>query len=128
MTKLLHRRNVLRLAAGAAALPASSRIAKAQAVTETQRVVRFGYPPFGEPLAFLPGATPQNYSTLDSNLAQGAVIDLITAIAKDVGFQVRFQAFTAGDLPGALSSAKVDLLFAATSDRNKAIMQITLLC
>src|SRR5262245_7142286 len=115
----LPRRKFLHLAAGAAALPATSRIAKTQAVTETQQVVGFGYPPFAEPLTFLPGATPQNYSTLDPNLAQGAVIDLLTAIAKDAGFQVRFQASTAGNLPSALSSGKVDLLFAAISDRNK---------
>ena len=113
------------ISAGAAALPTASRIAKTQAVTDTQQVVRFGYPPFGEPLAFLPGATPQNYSTLDPNLAQGAVIDLVKAIAKDADFQVRFQAFVAGELPGALSSGKVDLLFAAISDRNQTLMQIS---
>jgi hypothetical protein len=38
------------------------------------------------------------------------MIDLYKAIAKDAGFQVRFQAFVAGDLFGALTSGKVDVL------------------
>jgi polar amino acid transport system substrate-binding protein len=120
----LSRRTCLHLAAGAAALPAVSQIAKTQTVTDVQQVC-FGYPPFGEPLAFLPGATPQNYSTLDSNSAQGAMIDLYKAIANDAGFQVRFQSFVAGDLAGALSSGKVDVLSAAISDRNQRVMEIS---
>ena len=42
----LPRRQFLHLVAGAAAMPAVSRIARAQTVADVPRVVRVGYPPF----------------------------------------------------------------------------------
>jgi hypothetical protein len=55
-----------------------------------QQTIKIGYAPFATPLSWLPDATPENYRTLDANTAQGAMIDLYKAIAKDVGFQIQF--------------------------------------
>src|SRR5437870_5392014 len=115
-------RQFLNLAAGAAALPAMSRIARAQTVADVQQVVRVGYPPFASPVASLPGATPENYATLNPNSAQGAAIDLYKAIANDVGFNVQFLVFVSGQLPGALASNKIDTLLWVSRPANKAAM------
>jgi hypothetical protein len=120
----LPRRSFLHLAAGAAALPAVLGTASAQVVADVPQVVRVGCPPFASPLASLPEATPENYSTLDPSLAQGAVIDLYKAIANDAGFQIRFLVFVGGQLPGALASDKIDTLYAAHSAANQAVMNI----
>jgi|SRR5215813_12339836 len=121
----LPRRRFLRLAAGAAALPAVLRMAKAQTVANAPHVVRVGYPPFAAPLSFLPNATPENYATLNPNSARGAVIDLYKAIANDAGFQLQFLVFVAGELPGALASNKIDTLLSASSPAAKALMDIS---
>jgi len=94
-------------------------------VIEAQQMVRVGYPPFASPIASLPGATPENYSTLDPNAAQGALIDLYKAIANDAGFQVRFLVFVGGELRGALASDKIDTLVAVHSAANKVVMDIS---
>ena len=120
----LPRRKFLHLAAGAAALPTVSRTASAQ-VADAPRVVRVGCPPFASPLASLPGATPENYSTFDPSLMQGAVIDLYKAMANDARFQIRFFVFVGGQLPGALASDKIDTLYAAHSAANAAVMNIS---
>jgi ABC-type amino acid transport substrate-binding protein len=122
--KLLHRRQFLHLTAGAAALPAGSAIASAQ-VADGRHIVRVGCPPFASPLASLPDATPENYSTADPSLVQGAMIDLYKAIANDAGFQIRFLVLTAVQLPGALASEKIDMLFAAHSAAHQEIMNIS---
>src|SRR5215510_6042462 len=94
-------------------------------VIEAQQMVRVGYPPFASPIASLPGATPENYSTLDPNAAQGAAIDLYKAIANDAGFQVQFLVFVSGQLPGALASNKIDTLLWGSSPANKAVMDFS---
>jgi polar amino acid transport system substrate-binding protein len=94
-------------------------------LASAQQAVSVGFPPFASPLSSLPGATPENYATLDPNFVQGAMIDLYKTIAKDAGFHVSFRAFVAGDLPGALSSGKVDILSAAVTDRNQRVMAIS---
>jgi len=56
-----------------------------------EQLVRVGYAPFAAPLSSLPGATTDNYRTLDPSgtLAEGALIDLMNAIAKEVELQVQ---------------------------------------
>jgi polar amino acid transport system substrate-binding protein len=88
-------------------------------------VVRVGYAPFGSPLASLPGATPENYATLEPNSAQGALIDLYKAIANDAGFQVRFLTFVGGKLAEALSSGQVDILSMPISAENLKVMDMS---
>ena len=114
----LPRRRFLHLAAGAAVLPAMLRIGSANA----QQLVKIGYPPFAPPLSFLPGATPANYRTLDPNgtMAQGALIDLMNAIAKDVGFQVQFMTLPAPDQIAALNSNKIDLALMVDKEQGAA--------
>ena len=92
------RRRFLHLAAGAAVLPAMSQIARAQTVADVPQAVRVGYPPFGSPVTFLPGATPENYATLNPNSAQGAAIELYKAIANDAGLKVQYLVFVFGQL------------------------------
>jgi len=94
-------------------------------VAEAQQLVSIGYPPFGSPLLSLPGAKPDNFLTLDQNAAQGAMIDLYKAIANDAGFQIRFLAFVAGNLPEALRSSKIDILHATLSAENKTVMELS---
>lgn len=76
-----------------------------------QQVLKVGYAPFAKPNNFLPGATVSNYQTLDPKgvMAQGAVVDLIKAIAKDAGFQVQFIPVLAGAQAPALTTKKIDL-------------------
>jgi polar amino acid transport system substrate-binding protein len=80
-------------------------------LASAQQVVKVGYAPFASPLTSLPGATVDNYKTLDPNgtMARGAMIDLMNAIAKDVGFRVQFVAMPATVQFAALASNKIDL-------------------
>jgi polar amino acid transport system substrate-binding protein len=121
----LRRRQFLHLAAGAAALPVISRMTRAQTVADVPHVVRVGYPPFFAPVTSLPGATPENYATLNPFLAQGAGIDLYKAIANDAGFQVQFLVFVSGQLPAALASNKIDTLLWGSSPANRAVMDFS---
>jgi len=77
----------------------------------TQQLVKAGYAPFAPPLSFLPGATLDNYRTLDpnGNLAQGALIDLMNAVGKDAGVQIQFVMVPASEQIAALGSNKIDL-------------------
>jgi len=83
-----------------------------------QQVLKVGYPPFGAPLTSLPGATQDNYQTLDPSgtKAQGALIDLINAIGKDAGFQVQFVPVTVANSVAALTAKTVDIYANLTLD------------
>src|SRR5258708_3842134 len=87
-----------------------------------QQLVKVGYAPFASPLASLPGATPDNYRMLDANgtMAEGAMIDLMNAIAKDTGLQIQFVAVPVSDQLAALSSNKIDLALMLVIDRGTA--------
>jgi len=76
-----------------------------------QPVVKVGYIPFGPPLSSLPGATADNYRTLDPDgtKAQGAIIDLVNALAKDAGLQVQFVTMPASERIAGLNSKSIDL-------------------
>jgi polar amino acid transport system substrate-binding protein len=76
-----------------------------------EQLVRAGYPPFAAPLSSLPGATQDNYRRLDptGTLAEGALIDLMNAIAKDARLQVQFVMVPSTEQIAALNSKKIDL-------------------
>ena len=79
--------------------------------SSAEQLVRVGYAPFGAPLSSLPGATLDNYRTLDPNgtLAEGALIDLMNAIAKDGRLQVQFVMVPGTEQIAALNSKRIDL-------------------
>jgi polar amino acid transport system substrate-binding protein len=89
-----------------------------------EQLVRAGYAPFAAPLSSLPGATADNYRTLDPSgtLAEGALIDLMNAIAKDAELQVQFVMVPGGpEQIAALNSNRIDLaLFPGGIDRSAA--------
>jgi len=76
-----------------------------------EQLVRAGYAPFAAPLSSLPGATLDNYRTLDPSgtLAEGALINLMNAIAKDARLQVQFVMVPGAEQIAALNSNKIDL-------------------
>ena len=78
--------------------------------SSAEQLVRAGYPPFGAPLSSLPGATLDNYRTLDlsGTLAEGTLIDLTNAIAKDARLQVRFVMVPGAEQVAALNSNKIN--------------------
>jgi ABC-type amino acid transport substrate-binding protein len=84
--------------------------------SSAEQLVRAGYAPFGTPLASLPGATLDNYRTLDPSgtLAEGALIDLMNAIAKDAGLQVQFVMVPGTEQIAALNSNRIDLALQAS--------------
>jgi polar amino acid transport system substrate-binding protein len=90
-----------------------------------QQTVKVGYAPFTLPLSWLPGATLDNYRTLDPNTVQGAMIELYKAVAKDGGFQIQFVSMVSGELPEAQNSGRIDLRIVDASAENKAAMPIT---
>ena len=79
--------------------------------SSAEQLVRAGYAPFAAPLSSLPGGTLDNYRTLDPSgtLAEGALIDLMNVIAKDVGLQVQFVMVPGAEQIAALNSNKIDL-------------------
>ena len=95
-----------------AALLASVSVANAQ-----QQTVKVGYAPFGNPLTGLPGSTTVNYRTLDPKgvIAQGAMIDVINAVAKDAGIQIQFVASAVGDRVNDLNARTVDMFTSVAS-------------
>src|ERR1035441_4997314 len=101
----MNRRNIVGLisvtAFGLAILPSAA---------FAQQVLKVGYAPFNAPFTSLPGARRDNYQTLDPNgtLAQGALVDLINAIAKDAGVQVQFIPVAVWDQAAALASNRID--------------------
>ena len=85
-------------AVGAAALAVMPRPGRAQAV------LRVGSTPTGVPFTFLDTKT---------NTIQGIMVDLITALGKDVGFAVDIQPMQFSTLIPALTSSKIDAIAAA---------------
>ena len=79
--------------------------------SSAEQLVRVGYAPFGAPLSSLPGATLDNYRTLDPSgtLAEGALIDLTNVIAKDGRLQVQFVMVPGTEQIAALNSKRIDL-------------------
>jgi polar amino acid transport system substrate-binding protein len=71
----------------------------------------------------LPGATADNYRTLDpdGSKAQGAIIDLVNALAKDAGFQVRFVTTPGVEQIAALNSKNIDLATSLRIDQSAGV-------
>jgi polar amino acid transport system substrate-binding protein len=100
-----------RLGICAAILIGSSTLADAQSV------IKVGHAPFNAPLAFVPGATDANYRTLDpqAHPGQGALIELLAAIANDNRLQFRFVPLVVGEQVSQLVARNIDLITASTS-------------
>jgi ABC-type amino acid transport substrate-binding protein len=121
----MNRRNIIGLisvtAFGLAILPG--------AAFAQQVVLRVGYAPFNSPFTSLPGARRENYQTLDpeGSMAQGALVEVISAIAKDEGVQVQFVPVAVWDQAAALASSRIDLTTTegGISPENKLAMVFT---
>jgi polar amino acid transport system substrate-binding protein len=78
-------------------------ILTAQPVT-AQQVLKVGSTPTGVPFTFLDTRT---------NSIQGVMVDLITEIGKDAGFQVQVEPMQFSALIASLTSSKIDIISAA---------------
>ena len=79
-----------------------------------QRTLKVAYTPFNVPIVFAEGATAENYRNLDpkADVARGAFIDLMKAVAGDAGLSMEFVPLVAGDHGAALLKADIDILTA----------------
>lgn len=71
---------------------------------QAQQVMKVGSTPTGIPFTFLDTKT---------NSIQGVMVDLVTEVGKDVGFQVQVEPMQFSTLIAALTSNKIDLISAA---------------
>lgn len=109
---IMKRRTFLAMAgaSAAAAIAPSAGPALGQAAT-----LKVGSTPTGIPFTFLDPAT---------NTIQGVMVDLITEIGKDAGFNVQIEAMQFSTLIGALTSNRIDIISAAmfaTAQRREVI-------
>jgi polar amino acid transport system substrate-binding protein len=74
------------------------------ASAQAQQVMKVGSTPTGIPFTFLDTKT---------NSIQGVMVDLVTEVGKDVGFQVQVEPMQFSTLIAALTSNKIDLISAA---------------
>jgi ABC-type amino acid transport substrate-binding protein len=83
-----------------------------------QQPIRVAYAPFSAPIASLPGATPDNYSSLDprGTMAQGAMIDVMEWVARAVGRQIRFVAVPGSKQLAALKANEIDLAMTSIAE------------
>src|SRR3569833_1778179 len=76
----------------------------AVAPASAQQVLKVGSTPTGIPFTFLDTKT---------NTIQGIMVDLITEIGKDAGFQVQIEPMQFSALVPSLTSSKIDIISAA---------------
>src|SRR5260370_3259906 len=76
----------------------------AAAPGSAQQVLKVGSTPTGVPLTFLDTKT---------NSIEGVMVDLITEIGKDAGFQVQIEPMQFSALIPSLTSSKIDIISAA---------------
>src|SRR5580658_11023771 len=76
----------------------------AAAPCPAQQVLKVGSTPTGVPFTFLDTKT---------NSIQGLMVDLITEIGKDAGFQVQIEPMQFSTLVASLTSNKIDIISAA---------------
>ncbi len=86
------------------ALAAAGLLAAFAAPALAQQTLKVGTTPTGVPFTFLDTQT---------NKIQGVMVDLITEIGKDAGFQVQIEAMQFSALIGALTSNRIDIVAAA---------------
>jgi len=81
---------------------------------QAQRTLKVAYTPFNVPIVFAEGATAENYRKLDpkAEVARGAFIDLMKAVAGDAGLPMEFVPLVAGDHGAALLKGDIDILTA----------------
>src|SRR5437588_13017107 len=72
--------------------------------TRAQTILKVGSTPTGIPFTFLDTKT---------NTIQGVMVDLVTEVGKDAGFQVQVEPMQFSTLIAELSSNKIDLISAA---------------
>jgi polar amino acid transport system substrate-binding protein len=94
------KKSIRNFVAIAAALVGVASIAPAKA----QPVLKVGSTPTGIPFTFLDTKT---------NTIQGVMVDLVTEVGKDAGFQVQIEPMQFSTLIAALTSNKIDLISAA---------------
>jgi polar amino acid transport system substrate-binding protein len=92
------RKSVYQFVVMAAAMMAALTLARAQSV------LKVGSTPTGIPFTFLDTKT---------NTIQGVMVDLVTEVGKDAGFQVQVEPMQFSTLIAALTSNKIDLISAA---------------
>lgn len=83
---------------------AAALIGAASVPAPAQQVLKVGSTPTGIPFTFLDTKT---------NTIQGVMVDLVTEVGKDAGFQVQVEAMQFSTLIAALTSNKIDLISAA---------------
>src|SRR5436309_14051355 len=76
----------------------------ALAPAKAQQVLKVGSTPTGIPFTFLDTKT---------NTIQGVMVDLVTEVGKDAGFQVQIEPMQFSALIAALTASKIDLISAA---------------
>src|ERR1700719_2774237 len=76
----------------------------AAAPGSAQQVLKVGSTPTGVPFTFL---------DIKTNTIQGVMVDLITEIGKDAGFQVQIEPMQFSALIPALTTSKIDIISAA---------------
>ena len=76
----------------------------AEAPVSAQPVLKVGSTPTGVPFTFLDTKT---------NSVQGIMVDLVTEIGKDAGFQVQIEPMQFSTLIASLTSNKIDIISAA---------------
>ena len=81
---------------------------------QAQRTLKVAYTPFNVPIVFAEGATAENYRKLDpkADVARGAFIDLMKAVAGDAGLSMEFVPLVAGDHGAALLKGDIDIFTA----------------
>jgi polar amino acid transport system substrate-binding protein len=100
------------------ALTALAGAALIAGAAHAQTVVRVGSTPTGVPFTFLDTKT---------NTIQGFMVDLITEVGKDAGFQVQIEPMQFSTLIPALTSKKIDVISAAMyiSDKRKEVIDFS---
>src|SRR3954468_2599638 len=94
---------------------AAALVVVAASPSSAQQVLKVGSTPTGIPFTFL---------ETKSNSIQGVMVDLITEIGKDAGFQVQIEPMQFSALVPSLTSNKIDIISAAmfaTAARKEAI-------
>src|SRR5438445_13695642 len=85
-------------------LAIAAAVVGALAPAKAQQVLKVGSTPTGIPFTFL---------DTKSNSIQGVMVDLITEIGKDAGFQVQIEPMQFSALVPSLTSNKIDIIAAA---------------
>src|SRR5881398_610089 len=90
-------------------------LAASYAPAQAQKVMKVGSTPTGIPFTFLDTKT---------NTIQGVMVDLVTEVGKDAGFQVQIEPMQFSTLIASLTSNKIDIISAAmfvTAPRKEVI-------